>query len=150
MSSSKADKKLSQGDQIGRIFSHRLMVYFGQVFFKITKIAQIFEPLCSTYKIMNIFLRKIDWATFLSNFSQTHPVTLKLTKSNFKKAPAAGRKSRGFSSFDCRKTWKHFGAGWSKIYPYIEADKYPWSLVQDPILRPWVTTPALKILQRNE
>jgi hypothetical protein len=36
-----------QGDQIGRIFVHLAIVFFGQFFSKITKAAQMLGPLFS-------------------------------------------------------------------------------------------------------
>jgi hypothetical protein len=40
-----------QGDQIGRIFAHCMIVYLGS-FLKITGVAQIFGTLFSTVKVM--------------------------------------------------------------------------------------------------
>jgi hypothetical protein len=43
---------------------------------KITEVANIFEPLFPTVKVLNLFARKMGLATFWATFSQTHRVTL--------------------------------------------------------------------------
>jgi hypothetical protein len=42
-----------QGDQIGQIFAHWVIVYFWQFFSTITKVARIFCAAFSTVKFMN-------------------------------------------------------------------------------------------------
>jgi hypothetical protein len=65
-----------QGDQIGRIFAHWGIVYFGHFFEN--KI--ICPPLRTTFfprkKLCIKYCPKIGWATFWETFSQTHLVTL--------------------------------------------------------------------------
>jgi hypothetical protein len=63
-----------QGDQIGRIFAHWAIVFFGQLL-KITEVAQIFDALLFKGERYKLILRKTGWATFWAIFSQTHLVT---------------------------------------------------------------------------
>jgi hypothetical protein len=71
----------SQGDQIGRIFDDRVIVYIGHFL----KIKQFFGLLFSTVKAMYVLiLQKFGRATFWAILSQTHPVTLlRVRKNNY-------------------------------------------------------------------
>jgi hypothetical protein len=67
-----SSQRFDQGDQIGRIFDHWVIVYFCQLH----ELAHIFGLLCSTVIFMHQLRQKMDWATFWANFSQTDLVTL--------------------------------------------------------------------------
>jgi hypothetical protein len=62
-----------QGDQIGRIFAHWAIVFFGK--FKNYKVGQIFWATFYHSKCFVLILTKMGWAKFWAIFSQTH-VTL--------------------------------------------------------------------------
>jgi hypothetical protein len=65
-----------QGDQIGRIFAQRAIVFICTVFRKITEVAQIFRLLLSRL-ILRIKLSKwVGLGTFWALCSPTHSVTL--------------------------------------------------------------------------
>jgi hypothetical protein len=64
-----------QGDQIGRIFAHLSIVYFGHYFENYRSSANFWAPF-STVPVMYKFRQIKGCATVLATFSQTHRVTL--------------------------------------------------------------------------
>jgi hypothetical protein len=60
-----------QGDQIGIIFAHCAIVYFGQLFENYSSSLDFLAEKCN-----NVFRQKMARATFWAKFSQTHLVTL--------------------------------------------------------------------------
>jgi hypothetical protein len=55
-----------QGDQIGRVFAHLAIVFFGQLFFRITEATKFWAAFKSY--ISNL-TQNGDWASFLAIFS---------------------------------------------------------------------------------
>jgi hypothetical protein len=64
-----------QSDQIGRIFSHWVIVYFGN-FFKNPAFLPILLAIFPRLRICIDFEEAWVWATFWATLSQAHPVTL--------------------------------------------------------------------------
>jgi hypothetical protein len=66
-----------QSDQIGRIFTHWVIIYFGQ-FFLMIEVAR-FGNTFFHEKGCALILTKMGWASFWVIFSQVHLVTLLVT-----------------------------------------------------------------------
>jgi hypothetical protein len=69
------NQPLEQGDQIGRIFTHWLIVYFGQVLLT-ANVAHTFGLPTYFYSYICINFGKNGFGCILDVFSRTHLVTL--------------------------------------------------------------------------
>jgi hypothetical protein len=69
-----------QGDQMGQIFTHWVIVYFEQLFEKLQHLFGVLHMYIFTIVKVTHNFDKMGLATFWPIFSQTHPVTLASTE----------------------------------------------------------------------
>jgi hypothetical protein len=88
----------NQGEQIGRIFAHWAVVYFGQ-FLKSCRNSSNFGATFSMVQVVCQFCEKMDWAIFWATSSQPHLVTLKVTHQRHKIATPIFCAEMGFWTY---------------------------------------------------